>query len=221
MAINAPNRRVDLAVEKHGGELLLWTGEVTFVSTHGNGQDAPKPPFMRLRSDSLVRQSRVGSGACAVHRTANPGVAIFIGRKLRPDRGMAMEFVFGEHRLDVDRRELRRCGEPIALQPQVFDLLVFLLCNCELVVSKADLLTEIWRGRVVSDSTLASRINAARKAIGDDGGAQSLIRTVPRKGVRFVGLVREETIAQSPNPLRRRRRPSQTNPRSRCCPSQT
>ena len=102
-----------------------------------------------------------------------------------------MEFIFADHLLDIDRRELRRGGERIALEPQVFDLLVYLVRNRERVVSKDDLLEAIWGGRIVSESTMTSRINAARKAVGDSGEAQRLIRTVPRKGIRFVGAVRE------------------------------
>jgi len=102
-----------------------------------------------------------------------------------------LEFVFADHLLDIDRRELRRGGERIALEPQVFDLLVYLVRNRERVVSKDDLLQAIWGGRIVSESTMTSRINAARKAVGDSGEAQRLIRTVPRKGIRFVGVVRE------------------------------
>ena len=103
-----------------------------------------------------------------------------------------MEFVFADHLLDIDRRELRRDGERIALEPQVFDLLVYLVRNRERVVSKDDLLQAIWGGRIVSESTMTSCINAVRKAVGDSGEAQRLIRTVPRKGIRFVGVVREE-----------------------------
>ena len=80
-----------------------------------------------------------------------------------------MTFAFGDHVLDVERRELRRGGEPIALEPQVFDLLVYLIRNRGRVVSKDDLIENIWRGRIVSESSLAARINAARSAIGDSG----------------------------------------------------
>ena len=100
-----------------------------------------------------------------------------------------MKFLFSDHILDTDRRELARGAEPIAVEPQVFDLLVFLVQNRDHVVSKDDLITAIWDGRIVSDSTLTSRINAARKAIGDSGREQRLIRTVPRKGLRFVGTI--------------------------------
>jgi TolB-like protein len=104
-----------------------------------------------------------------------------------------VEFLFSDHRLDTDRRELRRGSEPIAVEPQVFDLLVYLVENRDRVVSKDDLLASIWGGRIVSDSTLTSRINAARKAIGDSGEEQKLIRTIARKGFRFVGDVRRPT----------------------------
>src|SRR5215475_12493822 len=75
------------------------------------------------------------------------------------------------------------------VEPQVFDLLTYILQNRDRVVSKDDLLAAIWGGRIVADSTLASRINAARKAVGDSGEQQRLIRTFARKGVRFVGDV--------------------------------
>lgn len=102
-----------------------------------------------------------------------------------------MRFEFAEHSLDVDRRELRRRGERIAIEPQVFDLLVFLVRNRERVVSRDDLIAEVWGGRIVSDSAVTTRINAARRAVADSGMAQTVIRTVARKGVRFVAEVQE------------------------------
>jgi TolB-like protein len=105
-------------------------------------------------------------------------------------------FLFLDHELDTDRRELRRGTEAIAVEPQVFDLLVYLVENRDRVVKKDDLLASIWGGRIVSDSTLTSRINAARKAIGDNGEEQKLIRTVARKGFRFVGEVGSSKASQ-------------------------
>jgi DNA-binding winged helix-turn-helix (wHTH) protein/pimeloyl-ACP methyl ester carboxylesterase len=102
-----------------------------------------------------------------------------------------LQFLFSDHVLDTDTRKLRHREELIAIEPQVFDLLVYLLENRDCVVTKDDLLTAIWGGRIVSDSTLTSRINAARKAVGDSGEHQILIRTIARKGVRFVGAVTE------------------------------
>ena len=104
-----------------------------------------------------------------------------------------MQFVFGNHTLDCDRRELLRGAESIPVEPQVFDLLIYLVENRDRVVSKDDLIASIWHGRVVSDSTLTSRINAARKAVGDSGGRQKVIRTIARKGIRFVGDVRTQS----------------------------
>lgn len=100
-----------------------------------------------------------------------------------------MQFLFANHSLDTDRRELSRGSERIAVEPQVFDLLVYLVQNRDRVVSKDDLIASVWGGRIVSDSTLTSRINAARKAVGDSGENQTLIRTIARKGLRFVGDV--------------------------------
>jgi TolB-like protein len=110
-----------------------------------------------------------------------------------------VQFLFNDQVLDVGRRELRRGAEPIAVEPQVFDLLVYLLENRDRVVSKDDLIASVWNGRIVSESTLTSRINAARKAVGDSGNEQKLVRTIAKKGVRFVGNVRTEQDTQASN----------------------
>ncbi len=106
-----------------------------------------------------------------------------------------MRIQFAEYALDIGRRELRRGSALVDIEPQVFDLLVYLIQNRDHVVSKDDLIASVWGGRIVSDSTLTSRITAARKAIGDSGEQQALIRTVPRKGIRFVGEVSEAAEA--------------------------
>jgi len=108
-----------------------------------------------------------------------------------------VQFVFGDYALDVSRRELRHGSGLVAIEPQVFDLLVYLLQNRDRVVSKDDLLEAIWGGRIVSESTLTSRINAARRAVGDSGEQQALIRTIARKGIRFVGAVNEGKTADT------------------------
>jgi pimeloyl-ACP methyl ester carboxylesterase/DNA-binding winged helix-turn-helix (wHTH) protein len=102
-----------------------------------------------------------------------------------------LQFSFENYRLDTDRRELRRGSELVAVEPQVFDLLLYLVQNRDRVVSRNDLIAGVWGGRIVSDSTLDSRINAARRAVGDSGGEQRLIRTIARKGIRFVCAVDE------------------------------
>jgi pimeloyl-ACP methyl ester carboxylesterase len=104
-------------------------------------------------------------------------------------------FLFGDYTLCADRRELTRCGELVAVEPQVFDLLLYLLRNRDRVVSKDDVLEAVWSGRIVSDSTLTSRINAARRAVGDSGERQEMIRTVARKGFRFVAPATEQKAA--------------------------
>jgi TolB-like protein/Tfp pilus assembly protein PilF len=102
--------------------------------------------------------------------------------------------------LDTDTRELTRGGEPIAVQPLVFDLLVYLIENRDRVVTREDLLAALWDGRTVADSTLATHINAARRAIGDSGEEQKLIRTIARKGLRFVGDVQAAPAGKAPAP---------------------
>ena len=101
-------------------------------------------------------------------------------------------FLFEDYALDTDRRELRHGSAAIPIEPQVFDLLAYLIKNRERVASKDELVATIWGGRIVSESTLTTRINAARCAIGDNGAEQRLIKTLARKGLRFVGAVREE-----------------------------
>jgi TolB-like protein/Tfp pilus assembly protein PilF len=126
-------------------------------------------------------------------------------------------FLFDKLSVDTDRRELRGPAGLIALEPQVFDLLVYLIGNREHVVSKNDIIAAVWHGRIVSESALTTRINAARSAIGDSGDAQRLIRTLPRRGFRFVGdvcEVRERggvtpiSLTEPPNPLPLPDRPS-------------
>jgi len=102
-----------------------------------------------------------------------------------------LRYLFEDYALDTDRRELHRGPDMVPTTPQVFDLLDYLIRNRERVVSKDDLVSAIWNGRIVSDAALTTRLNAARSAIGDTGERQRLIRTMPRKGVRFVGAVQE------------------------------
>lgn len=103
-----------------------------------------------------------------------------------------MQYFFGEYGLDTDRRELRRGSGLVSIGPQGFDVLIYPISNRERVVSKDDLIEAVWQGRAVSDSTLASQINAVRKSIGDSGEDQKLIRTIARKGFRFISSVRQE-----------------------------
>jgi TolB-like protein len=104
-------------------------------------------------------------------------------------------YSFEDYVLDSDRRELRLGTDLVSVEPQVFDLLEYVIRNRQRVASKDDLLAAVWSGRIVSESVLTTRINAARCAIGDNGKDQRFIRTLPRKGIRFVGEVREEPIA--------------------------
>lgn len=103
-----------------------------------------------------------------------------------------MIYRFEDYGLDTDRQELRRSGAPVPVEPQVLDLLIYILRNNDRVVTKDELIEHVWHGRIVSDSTLTSRITAARHAIGDNGADQRLIRTIARKGIRFVGEIRAD-----------------------------
>ena len=107
-----------------------------------------------------------------------------------------MRYQFEDFVLDADRRELARGPARIPIGPQVFDLLLHLLQNRAHVVTKDNLIDVVWGGRIVSESTLTSHINAVRKAIGDSGEEQRLVRTIARKGYRFVGDVRDAVEPQ-------------------------
>lgn len=111
-----------------------------------------------------------------------------------------MEYEFGTCTLNPSRRELVRDGQPVHVEPQVFDLLLFLVGNRGRVVSRDDILEAVWNGRIVSDSTLTNRINSARTAIGDSGARQALIRAVARKGSHFIGQVTERGTDTDPFP---------------------
>lgn len=114
-------------------------------------------------------------------------------------------FRFDDVEIDLHRGELLRAGKPCSVEPQVFHLLVHLVANCDRIVSVDELLDVVWNGRIVSDSTVLSRISAARAAIGDTGREQRLIKTVRKRGFRFVGLVEAvsedevETLGHSNN----------------------
>jgi predicted ATPase/DNA-binding winged helix-turn-helix (wHTH) protein len=100
-------------------------------------------------------------------------------------------FAFGDCEVDVARRELRRGGSVVHVEPQVFDVLLHLIKCRDRVVGKAELFQQVWHGRIVSEDTLTSRISAARRAIGDSGAQQSRLRTVARRGFRFCSEVEE------------------------------
>lgn len=123
-----------------------------------------------------------------------------------------MQFVFEDYVLDQQRRELTLRGEVVTIGPQVFDLLLLLVSNRDRVISKDELLQTVWSGRVVSESTVASHINAVRKAIGDSGDAQRLLRTMARKGYRFVGEARQVPGAEETVAVLAEQRPAQNLP---------
>src|SRR5262245_28518096 len=100
-----------------------------------------------------------------------------------------MIYRFGTFALDTELLELRSAQGPVILEPQVFSVLAYLIENRGHVVSKQELIDAVWEGRIVSDATLNSRINAARRAVGDTGTAQAIIRTIVKRGFRFVAEI--------------------------------
>ncbi len=137
-------------------------------------------------------------------------------RALRQEM-LTVPFAFEGYVLDQERRELTLRGQNVAVGPQVFDLLLLLVSNPDRVISKDDLLEAVWSGRIVSESTITSHINAVRKAIGDTGEEQRLVRTVARKGYRFVGQVKVDNGGEArppdidePSPVAPKLMPSST-----------
>ncbi|MDH4188584.1 MAG: winged helix-turn-helix domain-containing protein [Betaproteobacteria bacterium] len=103
-----------------------------------------------------------------------------------------MRLIFGEYVLDTELFELRHNGERSPLEPQVFNLLLYLARNRDRIVSRQELLDKLWAGKIVTESTLSSRIKAARQAVGDSGHNQNCIATFNRRGYRFVAEIVEE-----------------------------
>ena len=110
-----------------------------------------------------------------------------------------MEYQFADCVLNTERHDLTRAGVPQKVEPQVFDILLLLLNNPGRLVSRDEMVDAVWDGRIVSESAISARIAAARKAVGDDGKAQAIIRTVARRGLMFVAEVRQ-TAQHPPDP---------------------
>lgn len=125
-----------------------------------------------------------------------------------------MRYAFETYEIDKERVELRRGMDTVPIEPQVFDLLVYLIDHRDRVVSQDELFDSVWAGRIVSLSTLTSRINAARSAIGDSGSEQRLIKTVARRGYRFVGNV---MIEGGPAPAMGHNKPDSLHQTIRFC----
>ena len=102
---------------------------------------------------------------------------------------MVFKYLFAEFEIDLGQQELRRLGQAVHIEPQVFDLIVHLVRNRDRIVSKDELIETIWSGRIISEAALSSRINGARRALGDNGSDQAMIRTLHKRGFRFVGDV--------------------------------
>ena len=119
-----------------------------------------------------------------------------------------MNFRFGDFSVDINRLELLQTDEVIPLQPQAFSLLVFLIENADRVVPKDEIIETVWQGRIVSDGTLNARINALRRALNDDGVSQSVIKTFPRQGFRFVATLDDSQAEATPvTPVEKARAP--------------
>ena len=157
-------------------------------------------------SKAVSRAQGIGTCACALNRWLTfslPAAYSSCARgatEASRGRNGSLRYLFEDLTFDTERRELYRGVDAVSISPQVFDLLDYLIRNRERVVSKGELISVVWNGRSVSDAALTTRLNAARCAIGDSGEEQRLIKTLPRKGFRFVGQVREAREVAGPNP---------------------
>jgi hypothetical protein len=104
---------------------------------------------------------------------------------------MVIKYRFAEFEIDLSQQELRRLGEPVHIEPQVFDLIVHLVRNHDRIVSKDELIETIWNGRIISEAALSSRINGARRALGDNGTDQVFIRTCISAASGSSGMFRQ------------------------------
>jgi DNA-binding winged helix-turn-helix (wHTH) protein len=126
-----------------------------------------------------------------------------------------MIYRFGDCELDDQRYQLRRGGVPCHLEPQVFEVLAYLVRHRDRVVPRTELLDQIWGSRFVTDSALASRVKAARRAVGDSGRDQRVIRTLHGRGYRFLAPVQEQASLEGASPAARHTRRSRPpRPRS-------
>jgi TolB-like protein len=119
-----------------------------------------------------------------------------------------MTWTFGDFRLDPDRFQLSRGGQPVRLEPQVLSMLIHLVRNRDRMVTKDEIVAAVWQGQAVSDASISSRIRSVRQAVGDDGARQAVIRTVHGRGFRFVAeaaalppvhAASERAVPQSPD----------------------
>lgn len=108
-----------------------------------------------------------------------------------------MKLIFGEFELDPATAELRRNGTRVPLEKQAFDLLMLLADNAERVVSKDEIVEKIWDGRFISDGSISTAVKQVRRAVGDDGAAQSVIKTLHGRGFRFVAALKRPAVVQS------------------------
>ncbi|HEV8296278.1 MAG TPA: transcriptional regulator [Acidimicrobiales bacterium] len=137
---------------------------------------------------ALMRASQVLAGRSLTHRLTKEEIEM--GDR-RAARLAAVIYAFGDCELDLRRYELRRGGVVRRVEPQVFDVLVLLVRERDRLVSKEEILDTVWGSRFVSESALTSRIKALRQAVGDDGKAQRVVRTVHGRGYQFVAEVVE------------------------------
>lgn len=134
--------------------------------------------------------------------------AAALGGDLAPGYRFPMLYRFDDFELDFSRMQLRRSGDEIAVEPRPFSLLCLLVQNHDRLISKDEVIEHVWNGRVVSEAAVSTAVKTARRALDDDGDAQTYIRTVPKRGYRFVGSVRLGAAASPAEPLVPEREPA-------------
>jgi TolB-like protein/class 3 adenylate cyclase len=191
----AQDNRLHLRIGIHLGDVIVEGGDI-----YGDGVNVAArleslaPPGGIVLSQQVhdhiganVPARFVSLGPQAVKNISRPIHAYQVELSAAPSPSHVIRF--REFELDTSLFELRRSGERIALEPQVFDLLVFLARNAHRTVTREEIFAEIWGDRIVSDAALSSQIKAARRAVGDDGAGQHTIATVHGRGFRFVAPI--------------------------------
>jgi len=196
--------RLQLRIGLHLGDVIVEDGDIygDGVNVAARLQSIAEPGGIVLSKQvydhigTRVPVRFVPLGEQSVKNISRPIQAYCVD--LNSDATSLQVIRFRDFELDTARFELRQAGKRIAIEPQVFDLLVFLARNADRTVTKEEIFTAIWGNRIVSDAALSSQIKAARKALGDDGVAQHAIATVHGRGFRFIAPIENAKPALVP-----------------------
>ena len=179
--------------DAHRDELVALHGEAEFDT-----RQHTRNVQLQAIDDGLLRRSLVHTAAAegVIHEGQEDGATV-----------ARVRWRFEDCVLDVDRFELRHDGQPVALEPQAMRILIELINHRDKVVAKTQLLDSVWGDRFVSESALTTQIKELRRAVGDTGRDQRIIKTVHGRGYMFIAPVHDDTAPAAPEPGAERRNP--------------